>query len=399
MYAGKRKYLRKGAGALWPWLVFPAMLTVLAAYIWLRLLTDPSAAADDANAPQVEAGGSEEITSIADMLPPATPPQEPETSASEPAAATMLNNQFFDLASEFGGEVGIAVRAIDNGWMAGYRLTDPFPQQSVSKLWVAASLLHKVDNGEVDLDDAITLTPSDLSIFHQPIRKKILATGSHRTTLRKLLWYAMTQSDNTANDALLRRTGGKAGVDNFFAAKDLSGIAMSEGEKILQMQVAGMQWEDGFSYGKNFWIARSKIPDEIRAKAIGAYIADPIDGARPAAIASALTRLSTGTLLSPESSSLLLQYMAESKTGPKRLRGGLSAGWQMAHKTGTGQVLKLLATGYNDVGILTSPAGRRYTVVVMIGATNRPVPQRQELMQAVTRTVIQCEENGVAGCV
>jgi len=60
-------------------------------------------------------------------------------------------------------------------------------------------------------------------------------------------------------------------------------------------------------------------------------------------------------------------------------------------------VLKLLATGYNDIGILTSPAGKSYAVVVMIGATNRSVPQRQELMQAVTRAVITCEDGG-QGC-
>ena len=80
--------------------------------------------------------------------------------------------------------------------------------------------------------------------------------------------------------------------------------------------------------------------------------------------------------------------MAQSRTGPERLAGGLVEGWRLAHKTGTGQVLGPRATGYNDVGLLTAPDGRTYAVAVFIADTTRPVPERQALMQAVTRAVI-----------
>lgn len=348
---------------------------------------------------------------IEDGAAPALPPQVveepivaqiPSASAtkpeiSDPRPPMGLDTQIKLLSRQFGGEVGVSVRSIDNGWSASFRGDDFFPQQSVSKLWVAATVMHKIDSGEIALNEPITLTKADLSIFHQPIRKKILANGSFRTTIAKLLWYAMTQSDNAANDALFRRAGGQAGVQNFFADVGLRGIRMGAGEKALQMQISGMEWQDSFSYGKNFWVARGKIPDEQRAAAIGAYIADPVDGAQPTAIAEALSRLARGDLLSAQSSAYLVDLMAQSKTGPKRLRGGLSAGWSLPHKTGTGQVLKLLATGYNDIGILKSPAGKSYAVVVLIGATNRTVAQRQELMQSVIRAVINCEDSG-QGC-
>ena len=125
---------------------------------------------------------------------------------------------------------------------------------------------------------------------------------------------------------------------------------------------------------------------------MGAYLANPPDGATSNAFAEGLAKLASGKLLSPASTAFLIDLMTQSKTGPKRLRGGLAPRWSMPHKTGTGQVLKLLATAYNDVGILTSPAGKRYAVVVMIGSTNRPVSERQDLMQAVTRAVIACED-------
>lgn len=316
-----------------------------------------------------------------------------EKQAAGPIAPAFLSARIAALGRNFDGDVGIAVQSLDGGWVADFNGHRPMPQQSVSKLWVAASLLDRVDAGEISLSDRVVLTPSDLTIFHQPIRKRI-GGGAYETTISELLKYAMQHSDNTANHALFRRVGGKAGVERFLAQKGLNGIAMSKGEKALQMRIAGMSWDDRFSYGKTFWRVRETIPFDVRARAINSYAENPEDGATPSAIAQALIHLQKGELLSPASTDFMLQMMHQSKTGPRRLRGGLSHGWKMAHKTGTGQVLKLLATGYNDVGILTSPDGRHYAVSVMIGATNRPVKERQALMQAVTKAVIACAQSG-----
>jgi beta-lactamase class A len=314
-----------------------------------------------------------------------------------PPAPEALAAQTTALGRNFDGDVGISVRALEDGWTASFNAARAFPQQSVSKLWVAAAVMDKVDAGEINLSDRIALTPADLTIFHQPIRAKIVS-GAYSAPLSELLALAMTQSDNTTNDALFRKVGGKAGVEAFLSRKALTGIKMSKGEKDLQMSIAGMQWDDRFSYGKAFWQAREAVSFDTRARAITAYAENPADGAAPDSIASALAQLHKGKLLSPASTAYLLDLMNQSKTGPKRLRGGLSDGWQLAHKTGTGQVLKLLATAYNDVGILTSPSGRHYAVVVMIGSTNRPVPERMDLMQAVTRAVIACEVAGAGKC-
>jgi beta-lactamase class A len=42
--------------------------------------------------------------------------------------------------------------------------------------------------------------------------------------------------------------------------------------------------------------------------------------------------------------------MANTHTGPNRLRGGLAPGWSLSHKTGTGQELGGVQAGYNDIG-------------------------------------------------
>ena len=65
--------------------------------------------------------------------------------------------------------------------------------------------------------------------------------------------------------------------------------------------------------------------------------------------------------------------MSQTSTGKNRLRGGLKAGWTLSHKTGTGQVLGATQAGYNDIGILTAPDGRSYSVAVMIKKTSTPL--------------------------
>lgn len=323
-------------------------------------------------------------------------PTEPKT-AKDAVSSSPLTNQIQALARGFDGDVGIAIRAIDAEWTVNFNGNQPFPQQSVSKTWVAAAILDRIDQGKLNLSDRITLTPADLTIFHQPIRKRI-GNGAYSASISELLALAMTQSDNTANDVLFRKLGGKSAVEDFLARKGLPGIRMSVGEKELQMQISGMQWDDRFSYGRTFWQVRETVPFDVRSRAITQYVENPADGATPLAIVDALALLKTGKLLSPVSTDFMLDLMAQSKTGPDRLRGKLPAGWQLAHKTGTGQVLKLLATAYNDVGILTAPNGRKYAIAVMIGATNRPVPERQALMHAVVQAVVACDAAGGSTC-
>jgi beta-lactamase class A len=126
---------------------------------------------------------------------------------------------------------------------------------------------------------------------------------------------------------------------------------------------------------------------ERRRAALNDYLADPIDGASPDAIAMALTRLARGELLSPQSTKLILDTMSRTRSGPRRLKGGVPAGWGFLHKTGTGQDLPPISTGYNDIGIMTAPDGTRYAVVVMLANTTASIPQRMTLMQRVSRAV------------
>ena len=287
------------------------------------------------------------------------------------------------LVRAFPGTAGVAIRAVDDGWTVQSNGRIKLPQQSVSKLWVAMTLLDQRDTGRIRLDDIVTITRDDLTLFHQPIAYTVAKDGSYTTTVDNLLFRALTQSDNTANDRLLTLIGGPRAVRDFIERKQLGDIRFGPGERLLQARTAGLTWAQTMSVGNSFEIARSRLAPEVRQAALQAYIADPPDGAAPLAIADALARLARGELLSETSTRLLLTTMSESKTGRARLKAAIPAGWQLAHKTGTGQELGRRNAGFNDVGLVTAPDGRRYAVAVMIGDTMRPMRERQQLIQSV----------------
>ncbi len=305
-----------------------------------------------------------------------------------------LDDQLFALGSHMQGKVGIAVHDPARGRMVHYNGTDLYPQQSVSKLWVALTALDMADRGKLDLGETGTVRMGDLAVFHSPIRRDVVAQGSFSTTYADFIARALTQSDNTANDTVLRRVGGPDAVRKVLAKKGFADIRFGPGERPMQAQIAGMEWRQPYALGKTFFEVRKRVPHDARRAAFDAYVADPVDGASPVAVAAALAQLHEGALLSPENTARFLGWLGEVKSGPNRLKGGLPEGWSIAHKTGTGQVLDIVApgapadqAGYNDVAILTAPDGSVYTVAVMIGRSHAPVPDRMEMMHGVVRAV------------
>jgi beta-lactamase class A len=298
-----------------------------------------------------------------------------------------LNDRIYDLWRAFPGKTGIAVQRIDGEWKLSQRGAELFPQQSVSKLWVALTVLDAVDQGRMTLDQRVRIGPEDLTLFHQPLAARVRSEGSVTMSVRDLIETAITHSDNTANDSLLRTVGGPDAVRAFIDKKDLGAIRFGPGERLLQAGTAGLKWQQAYSVGRAFYQARAALPDATRLAARNAYLANPPDGASPEAIASALTRLARGTLLSPDSTEYLLDVMSRTRSGPRRLKAGLPAGWKFLHKTGTGQDYKGSTAGYNDIGIATAPDGTRYAIVVLLGDTNASIPARMALMQAVSGAV------------
>jgi beta-lactamase class A len=323
---------------------------------------------------------------------PAPAQAVPAATAQEAAARRILEGQVRALGQAFSGDIGIAVRDVQSGWTTSYDGDTYFPQQSVSKFWVALTAFDKADRGELSLEAPVTVRRDDMTLFHQPIAAQLGGSG-YSTTLNTLIYRAITQSDNTCNDFVLWKAGGPNAVRDFMRDKGIEGIRFGPGERMLQSQIAGMEWKQSYAYNGGFYKARAAVPASQRRAAFERYIANPMDGATPKGIVDALARLKRGELLSPSSTQKLLSIMGNTKTGAQRLKGGLSAGWRLSHKTGTGQVLGGEQAGYNDIGILTGPDGRSYAVAVMIRRTSAPLQHRMAAMQNTVRAVISFDQN------
>jgi len=306
-----------------------------------------------------------------------------------------LELRLIALAKGFDGKVGVAVEDVRTQAVVAVDGRTFYPQQSVSKLWVALTVFDRVDRGWLSLDEPIRITRADMSVFNQPIQKRLGPDG-YATTLGDLLGWAIRRSDNAANDILIRRVGGPASVAEVLAAKDLPGVGASPEEHLLESRIAGLDWRPEYSFGQAFWTARDRVDPAVRARQLQHYVDRPEDGATPKGVVRGLGRLLRGELLTPTSTARFLDLLTATETGPQRLKAGLGPGWTIAHKTGTGQDLGDLTTGYNDVGLIIAPNGDAYAIAVMIAETRRPVPERQALMAAVARAVVEAHDRGGA---
>jgi beta-lactamase class A len=250
------------------------------------------------------------------------------------------------------------------------------------------TMLDAVDRGRLRMSDPITVTRADLTVFHQPIAMLAMKGDGYHTTIGDLDYRALTTSDNTANDRILRAAGGPRATEAMFARKGIAGIRVGPGEKLKQAATAGLTWKPEYSFAGAFKDARARLSRDAREAAFNAYVANPMDGAQPNAIVDTLARLVRGELLSPASTRWLLATMSDCKTGWARLKYPLPDDWRIAHKTGTGQDWGRRTAGFNDVGILTAPDGRMYAVAVMIGDGAESTRDKQKLIQDVTRAIV-----------
>ena len=129
----------------------------------------------------IAACGAVTASAAQQPAPQQKPASPPPAKAAVPARATVpapaatpkfLAGRVDALAKAFSGRVGIAVRAVDDGWSTGWREDELFPQQSVSKMWVAITALDAADKGRVKMSEKVSLAKGDLTLFHQPIASR-----------------------------------------------------------------------------------------------------------------------------------------------------------------------------------------------------------------------------------
>ena len=284
-----------------------------------------------------------------------------------------------------GGEVGATVIHLESGRKVSFHGDERFPMASTFKIPVAVELLHRVDLGEVKLDQMIEIHPSDLhpgsgtltSLFNQP---------GLSISVRNLMELMLLISDNSAADILLRLAGGPDAVTARMRDLGIDGINVNrptsrliadwDGVKNLppEQQWSPAMWQKVFE---------AVSPDESK-KAAAIADKDPRDTSTPNGMAALLARiwLKDANVMKPESADLLLDIMRRCETGQARIKGILPEGTEVAHKTGS------IGASTNDVGIVTLPDNTGHVAVaVFVKASDKPVVERERAIAEIARSV------------
>lgn len=289
------------------------------------------------------------------------------------------------------GRIGVGLIDLKDRKSWSYRGTEPFPLQSVFKLPLAIGVLQAVEAGKFKLDQPITVTRNDLSLYHSPLAKAFKGERNEYP-LRELLTRSTAESDNTAADLLLRLIGGPKALTAVLKDGGVTGISVDRYERVFQPEILGLPgygWDEQIDTAK-FYAAISAIPAAERRKRLAATLTDKRDAASPEASIAFLEGLAKGNWLrDPANAALLDKIMLEAKTGPNRIKAGLPKGARFAHKTGLGPSADGLNHATNDIGIVTLLDGRRFAIAVYLAGAQVGEKEREAAHAAVAKLAVE----------
>ena len=212
-----------------------------------------------------------------------------------------------------GGRLGVFVVDTATQKTIEHRPDERFAMCSTFKWLLAAQFLHQVDLGTVRPQEQVPFDRGDLLDYSRVSKSKV---QEGRIALSEAAAAAVTFSDNTAANLLLKRLGGPPALTRY---------ARGLGDAVTRLD----RQEPG-----------------LNENALG----DLRDTTSPRAMVSLLQAVFLGDALSTRSREQLLGWLRSSATGYARLRAGLPRDWRVGDKTGTGG-----NGAFNTVGIAIPP--------------------------------------------
>jgi beta-lactamase class A len=265
-----------------------------------------------------------------------------------------LRARIVELAKPAKGIVGVSVLGLEDRDTISYNGNARLVMHSVMKLPIAMAVLHLVDSGLFTLDKTIHIKKKDLPKTYSPLRDKY-PDGDVDVSLRDLLSYMVSQSDNDACDILLKFLGGPDQVE-FYLQNSLKvrgiNIEASEADMAKSWEVQYTNW------------------------------------CKPRDMVKLIDVLYTGKALKPATKDFLYKIMTETTTGPKRIKGLLPAGTVVAHKTGSSGTNSVgLSPATNDVGIITLPNGKHVAIAIFVCNSTADSTTREAVIANIAKAV------------
>lgn len=280
------------------------------------------------------------------------------------------------------GVLGITVVDLDTRARIRINADRAYPMMSVFKAPVAAAVLAQVDAGRISLGQDVTINRDDVvgGAAVPSIGARFSGKQMH-FTVDRLLVAAVSDSDNTAVDALMRLVGGGHVVTDFLHVHGIDGMRVDLGEGGVGDIFSGIANKKAIPLNESDQAALAR-----QRRGYQAYLHDPRNRATPDAAADFLEKLWSGRLLSADSTKRLLALMY-GQTTPIRLRAGLPAGVRFADKCGTSYSLDGQTAAYNDIGIITWPNGHTVIVAAFLTESRADKKARDALFAEIGKDV------------
>jgi beta-lactamase class A len=284
---------------------------------------------------------------------PKAGPADSSAASSVDGQAQELQTQLDQIASAARGRVGVSALVLETGETININPRYHYPMQSVYKLPISMAVMKQVDAGKIKLEQKVRVTKDDFGSpgQHSPIRDK--NPKGTELTVNELLRFAISESDGTASDVLMRLAGGPQTIQAYLTELKIANMIVLNTEKEI-----GRDWQTQY---KNW--------------------------ASPEAAVALLRALYERRGLSESAQGLLLKYMTESTPGAKRLKGLLPAEAVVAHKTGTSGVEKGITAATNDIGIITLPNKRHLAIAVFVSDSPETEATREEVIAKIAKAL------------
>lgn len=265
----------------------------------------------------------------------------PALGASPAAGAGRQTIDLSELEARYGGRIGLCAEGPEG--RVDWRADERFAYCSTFKLFLAACMFERTQNGLEQLDRAVPVAASDM-VAHAPITEP--AVGS-TLTIEELCKATVEVSDNPAANILIREMGGLEAWQAWYRAI---------GDQVTRV--------DRYETELN-----SALPD------------DPRDTTTPEQFVANLDTVLRGALLTPDNLALLTKWLIETPTGAGRIKAGVPGGYRVGHKTGTGG-----RNTHNNIGIIWPPSGSSILMAVYFtGARDAPPEQFDAIVAEATR--------------
>ena len=256
----------------------------------------------------------------------------------------IIDNELHAIEREHHLKIGVYALDTNSRHVVAYHANDRFPFQSTCKFIGVSALLAK-DSKEQLLRKKVLIRPQDVLFWH-PVSGKYV---NQKVPLQTLAEGAISYSDNTAINMIIRELGGLKAINQFAHSIDTASFNM-----------------------QHYEINLNSNPNH------------DADTSTPKDMALSIQKIMLGMVLSNQNKALLLEWMRNNTTGYHRIRAGSPLGWSVADKTGSGSYGVA-----NDIGIAWSPACKPIVLSIFTVSDKSDAKPSDDAIAQITRALFK----------